>query len=458
MNYRIEHDSMGEIQVPADKYWGAQTQRSLQNFPIGVGTETMPREIIHAFGILKKAAALANHALKPQKMTQEKLDAICAAADEVISGKLQEHFPLVIWQTGSGTQTNMNTNEVIAARGNEIAGKKLLHPNDDINMSQSSNDTFPTAMHIAAVIAVEDRLMPALDQLIATLLRLEDENRDIVKSGRTHLQDATPIRFSQEISGWRSSLEKDRAMLENTLPHLKELALGGTAVGTGLNAPAGFAQLAAEQISALTGKEFVTAPNKFHALTSRDELVFAHGALKALACDLMKMANDVRWLSSGPRCGLGEIFIPENEPGSSIMPGKVNPTQCEQVTMVAVQVMGNDMAVAMAASQGNFQLNVFLPVCISNFLRSATLLADSMAAFNANCAVGIQANREKMHENLHNSLMLVTALNPHIGYENAAKTAKLAYRENISLKEACTRLGFLTEEEFDRVFHPEQMI
>ena len=458
MNYRIEHDSMGEIQVPADKYWGAQTQRSLQNFPIGVGTETMPREIIHAFGILKKAAALANHALKPQKMTQEKLDAICAAADEVISGKLQEHFPLVIWQTGSGTQTNMNTNEVIAARGNEIAGKKLLHPNDDINMSQSSNDTFPTAMHIAAVIAVEDRLMPALDQLIATLLRLEDENRDIVKSGRTHLQDATPIRFSQEISGWRSSLEKDRAMLENTLPHLKELALGGTAVGTGLNAPAGFAQLAAEQISALTGKEFVTAPNKFHALTSRDELVFAHGALKALACDLMKMANDVRWLSSGPRCGLGEIFIPENEPGSSIMPGKVNPTQCEQVTMVAVQVMGNDMAVAMAASQGNFQLNVFLPVCISNFLRSATLLADSMAAFNANCAVGIQANREKMHENLHNSLMLVTALNPHIGYENAAKTAKLAYRENISLKEACTRLGFLTEEEFDRVFHPEEMV
>ena len=449
---------MGEIQVPADKYWGAQTQRSLQNFPIGVGTETMPREIIHAFGILKKAAALANHALKPQKMTQEKLDAICAAADEVISGKLQEHFPLVIWQTGSGTQTNMNTNEVIAARGNEIAGKKLLHPNDDINMSQSSNDTFPTAMHIAAVIAVEDRLMPALDQLIATLLRLEDENRDIVKSGRTHLQDATPIRFSQEISGWRSSLEKDRAMLENTLPHLKELALGGTAVGTGLNAPAGFAQLAAEQISALTGKEFVTAPNKFHALTSRDELVFAHGALKALACDLMKMANDVRWLSSGPRCGLGEIFIPENEPGSSIMPGKVNPTQCEQVTMVAVQVMGNDMAVAMAASQGNFQLNVFLPVCISNFLRSATLLADSMAAFNANCAVGIQANREKMHENLHNSLMLVTALNPHIGYENAAKTAKLAYRENISLKEACTRLGFLTEEEFDRVFHPEEMV
>ena len=458
MNYRIEHDSMGEIRVPADKYWGAQTQRSLQNFPIGAGRETMPREIIHAFGILKKAAALANRELKPEKMTEEKCNAICAAADEVINGTLSEHFPLVIWQTGSGTQTNMNANEVIAARGNEIAGEKLLHPNDDINMSQSSNDTFPTAMHIAAVLAIEDRLFPALDGLIVTLARLEEENQGIVKSGRTHLQDATPIGFSQEISGWRSSLEKDRAMLEAALSHLKELALGGTAVGTGLNAPKGIAERSAQQISRLTGKDFITAPNKFHALTSRDELVFAHGGLKSLAGDMMKIANDIRWLASGPRCGLGEIFIPENEPGSSIMPGKVNPTQCEQVTMVAVQIMGNDVAVGMAASQGNFQLNVFLPVCISNFLRSATLLADSIAAFDRSCVSGIRANREKMQENLHNSLMLVTALNPHIGYENAAKTAKLAYAENISLRESCTRLGFLTEEEFDRVFHPEQMI
>ena len=458
MNYRIEHDSMGEIRVPADKYWGAQTQRSLQNFPIGAGRETMPREIIHAFGILKKAAALANRELKPEKMTEEKCNAICAAADEVINGTLSEHFPLVIWQTGSGTQTNMNANEVIAARGNEIAGGKLLHPNDDINMSQSSNDTFPTAMHIAAVLAIEDRLFPALDGLIATLERLEEENQGIVKSGRTHLQDATPIGFSQEISGWRSSLEKDKAMLEAALPHLKELALGGTAVGTGLNAPKGFAERSAQQISRLTGKDFITAPNKFHALTSRDELVFAHGGLKSLAGDMMKIANDIRWLASGPRCGLGEIFIPENEPGSSIMPGKVNPTQCEQVTMVAVQIMGNDVAVGMAANQGNFQLNVFLPVCISNFLRSATLLADSIAAFDRSCVSGIRANREKMQANLHNSLMLVTALNPHIGYEYAAKTAKLAYAENISLREACTRLGFLTEEEFDRVFHPEEMI
>ena len=458
MNYRIEHDSMGDIRVPADKYWGAQTQRSVENFPIGVGMETMPREIIHAFGILKKAAALANHTLKPEKMTAEKCTVICDTADEIISGALCAHFPLVIWQTGSGTQTNMNVNEVIANRGNSLAGKKLLHPNDDINMSQSSNDTFPTAMHIAATLAIEDRLFPALDQLIETLLRLEKENHGIVKSGRTHLQDATPISFSQEISGWRTSLEKDKALLSSSLPHLKELALGGTAVGTGLNAPKGFAELAAQSISLLTGKDFVTAPNKFHALTSRDELVFAHGGLKALACDMMKIANDIRWLSSGPRCGLGEIFIPENEPGSSIMPGKVNPTQCEQVTMVAVQVMGNDVAVGMAASQGNFQLNVFLPVCISNFLRSATLLADSIAAFDRNCAAGIQANREKMHHNLHNSLMLVTALNPHIGYENAAKTAKLAYMERISLKEACIRLGFLTDAEFDRVFHPEEMV
>ena len=457
MQYRIEHDSMGEVRVPADKYWGAQTERSHENFPIGVGQETMPREITHAFGILKKAAARANHRLRPEKMTAEKLSAIEAACDEILSGALNEHFPLVVWQTGSGTQSNMNANEVIANRGNEIAGKKLLHPNDDINMSQSSNDTFPTAMHIAAVAAIEDRVLPAVDRLTATLLRLERENEDVVKSGRTHLQDATPIKFSQEISGWRSSLEKDRGMLLLSLPGLKELALGGTAVGTGLNAPKGFDTLVAEEISILTGKEFRTAENKFHALTSRDELVFAHGALKALAADLMKIANDVRWLASGPRDGLGEIYIPENEPGSSIMPGKVNPTQCEALTMVAVQVMGNDVAVGLAASQGNFELNVFMPVCIYNFLQSARLLAEAMTSFNDRCAVGIRANREKMRHNLHNSLMLVTALNPYIGYENAAKTAKTAYKENISLKEACVKLGFLTAERFDEVFHPEQM-
>ncbi len=457
MEYRIEHDSMGEVKVPADRYWAAQTERSHENFKIGVGIETMPREITHAFGILKKAAAMANHALKPEKMTDEKLAAITGACDEVISGALNDHFPLVVWQTGSGTQSNMNANEVIANRGNEIAGKKLLHPNDDINMSQSSNDTFPTAMHISAVIAIEDKLFPAIDLLVETFRRLEEEHAGIVKSGRTHLQDATPIQFSQEISGWRSSLEKDRRMLEIALPELKELALGGTAVGTGLNAPKGFDVKVAEAVSELTGKDFVTAPNKFHALTSKDELVFAHGALKALAADLMKIANDVRWLASGPRDGLGEIFIPENEPGSSIMPGKVNPTQCEAVTMVAVQVMGNDVAVGMAASQGNFELNVFMPVCIYNFLQSARLLAEAMVSFNNNCAVGIKANREKMHHNLHNSLMLVTALNPYIGYENAAKTAKKAYKDNISLKEACVELGFLTAEKFDEVFHPEQM-
>ncbi len=458
MEYRIEHDSMGEVKVPADKYWGAQTERSHENFPIGVGIETMPKEIVHAFGILKKAAAQANHELKPEKMTAEKLTVIEQAADEVISGALLEHFPLVVWQTGSGTQSNMNSNEVIANRGNELAGKKLLHPNDDINMSQSSNDTFPTAMHIAAVEAIEGKVLPAIDLLTATFRRLEEENSGVVKSGRTHLQDATPIEFSQEISGWRSSLEKDRRLLEIALPPLKELALGGTAVGTGLNAPKGFDKLVAEKISALTGREFVTAENKFHALTSKDELVFAHGALKALAADMMKIANDVRWLASGPRDGLCEIFIPENEPGSSIMPGKVNPTQCEAVTMVAVQVMGNDVAVGMAASQGNFELNVFMPVCIYNFLQSARLLAESITSFNNNCAVGIRANREKMHHNLHNSLMLVTALNPYIGYENAAKTAKKAYKENISLKEACVQLGFLTAEKFDEVFHPEQMV
>ena len=423
---------------------------------IGVGIETMPREITHAFGILKKAAAIANHALKPEKMTEEKLAAISTACDEVMSGALNGHFPLVVWQTGSGTQSNMNAHEVIANR--EIAGKKLLHPNDDINMSQSSNDTFPTAMHISAVIAIEDKLIPAVDTLIATFKRLEEENEGIVKSGRTHLQDATPIKFSQEISGWGSSLEKDKKMLLIAVEELKELALGGTAVGTGLNAPKGFDVKVAEAVSEITGKHFRTAENKFHALTSKDEIVFAHGALKALAADMMKIANDVRWLASGPRDGLGEIHIPENEPGSSIMPGKVNPTQCEAVTMVAVQVMGNDVAVGMAASQGNFELNVFMPVCAYNFLQSVRLLAESIVSFNKNCAVGITANKEKMHHNLHNSLMLVTALNPYIGYENAAKTAKKAFKENISLKEACVALGFLTAERFDEVFHPEQMV
>ncbi len=458
MEYRIEHDSMGEVKVPADKLWAAQTQRSSQNFPIGVGIEIMPREITHAFGILKKAAAIANAQLKPEKMTEAKLSAITQACDEVIEGKLNDNFPLVVWQTGSGTQSNMNVNEVVANRGNQIAGDKLLHPNDDINMSQSSNDTFPTAMHIAAVFMIEDRLIPAAETLIKTFIRLEEENEGIVKSGRTHLQDATPIKFSQEISGWRSSLERDVEMLRLAVKPLYELALGGTAVGTGLNTPKGFAELVAKTVSDLTGKPFVTAVNKFHALTSKDELVFAHGAIKALACDMMKIANDVRWLASGPRDGLGEIFIPENEPGSSIMPGKVNPTQCEAVTMVAVQVMGNDVAVGMAASQGNFELNVFMPVCIYNFLQSGRLLSEAILSFNNNCAVGITANREKMHHNLHNSLMLVTALNPYIGYENAAKTAKKAYKDNISLKEACVELGFLTAERFDEVFHPEEMV
>ena len=458
MDYRIEHDSMGEVKVPADKYWAAQTQRSHENFEIGVGIETMPREITHAFGILKKAAAIANNRLKSDKMTDEKLNAISKACDEVIDGKLNEHFPLVVWQTGSGTQSNMNANEVIANRGNEIAGKKILHPNDDINMSQSSNDTFPTAMSIAAVLGLEDKVIPAIDILTESFKKLEKENEGIVKSGRTHLQDATPITFSQEISGWRSSLEKDRKLIEIALPELKELALGGTAVGTGLNAPKGFDKEVAKAVSKITGKDFVTAENKFHALTSKDEIVFAHGALKALACDLMKIANDIRWLASGPRLGLGEITIPENEPGSSIMPGKVNPTQCEAVTMVAVQVMGNDAAIGFAASQGNFELNVFMPVTIYNFMQSVRLLNEAMISFNKNCVSGIKANKDKMDSNLHNSLMLVTALNPYIGYENAAKTAKYAYKNNISLKEACTTLGFLSEEKFDEVFHPEQMV
>ena len=391
MSWRIEHDSMGEVRVPAEKYWGAQTQRSHENFPIGVGREPMPEEIVRAFVILKKGAALANRALLPERMTEEKCAVLCRAAQEVADGRLMEHFPLVVWQTGSGTQSNMNANEVIANRANEMAGRRLLHPNDDVNMSQSSNDTYPAALHIAAVLALEERVLPAVCGLIGTLRRLEEENRDAVKIGRTHLQDAVPLSFAQEISGWRASLERDAEMIRLSLPPLCGLALGGTAVGTGLNAPAGFAEKAAQEVAKLTGRPFVSAENKFHALTSKDELVFAHGALKALACDMMKIANDVRFLASGPRCGLGEIRIPENEPGSSIMPGKVNPTQCEQVTMVAVQVMGNDAAVGFAASQGNFELNVFMPVIAYNFLQSARLLAESVASFDVRCAAGITA-------------------------------------------------------------------
>ena len=454
MDYRIEHDSMGEVKVPADKYWGAQTERSFENFKIG--TEKIPSEIIRAFAILKKAAALANFRLN--KLDERRAGLICQVCDEILSGSLDAHFPLAVWQTGSGTQSNMNVNEVIANRGNELAGEKLLHPNDHVNMSQSSNDTFPTAMHIAASMEIEDRLFPALSLLEKTFERLMEENAGIIKTGRTHLQDATPITFSQEISGWKNMLEKAKEMLSLSLPGLHELALGGTAVGTGLNAPKGFDTEVAKAVSELTGREFRTAPNKFHSLTSKDELVFAHGALKGLAADMMKIANDIRWLSSGPRCGLGEIFIPENEPGSSIMPGKVNPTQCESVTMVAVQVISNDVAVGFAASQGNFELNVFMPVCIYNFLQSVRLLSDSLVSFNDHCVSGIRPNREKMEENLRRSLMLVTCLNPYIGYENAAKTAKKAYAENISLKEACVQLGFLTPERFDEVFKPEQMV
>ena len=467
MNYRKEHDSMGDVSVPADRYWGAQTQRSLENFPIG--TEKMPVEIVRAFGLLKKAAALANRELRPAKMTEEKCAAICAACDEVANGQLDAHFPLAVWQTGSGTQSNMNANEVIANRANILAAglssaeqipdvPRLCHPNDDVNMSQSSNDTFPTAMHVAALLGIKRQLIPALDRLISVMVRLEAENTDIIKSGRTHLQDATPIRFSQEISGWRGMLEVARHQITASCEGLSRLALGGTAVGTGINAPAGFDILTAQKLSELTGETFVTNPNKFHALTAKDELVFAHGALKALAANLMKIANDIRWLASGPRCGLGEIQIPENEPGSSIMPGKVNPTQCEAVTMVAVQVMANDVAVGMAASQGNFQLNVFMPVCIQNFLQSVRLLADAMDSFNLRCLSGLTANRDKMAENLHRSLMTVTALNPHIGYENAARVAKLAHSEGITLKEACLRLGYLTEAEFDAAFDFERMV
>lgn len=454
MDYRIEHDTMGEVRVPANRCWGAQTQRSHENFPIG--TEKIPQEIIHAFAVLKKAAALAN--CKLGNLDARRANAIAAACDEILAGKLDDEFPLVVWQTGSGTQSNMNVNEVVAARANALLGEKLVHPNDHVNKSQSSNDTFPTAMHIAALTAAEDHVLPALDGLAATFERLSAEYADVIKVGRTHLQDATPLTLGQEISGWSSSLRRDEHMIRGAMEGVRELALGGTAVGTGLNALPAFGETVAQEISTLTGKHFVTAPNKFHALTSKDELVYLHGAFKALAADLMKIANDVRLLASGPRCGIGELLIPENEPGSSIMPGKVNPTQCEAMTMVAVQVMANDVAVGMAASQGNFELNVFMPVCIYNFLQSARLLGDVMRSFELRCARGIKPNREKIRAYLDESLMLVTALNPHIGYENAAKVAKTAFAEGITLREAAVRFGFLTAEAFDRIVRPEKMV
>ncbi len=454
MEKRVEHDSMGEVLVPVDAYWGAQTQRSFENFQIS--TEKIPMEIIRAFAILKSAAAITNNRLG--KLDDERCRLITTVCEEILDGKLNDHFPLSVWQTGSGTQSNMNVNEVIANRGNEIAGIKLLHPNDHVNMSQSSNDTFPTAMHIAAAMEIEDKLLPNLNAFIETLQQLEKENEGIINSGRTHLQDATPIKFSQEISGWRGMAENSRKQIIASLDGLHHLALGGTAVGTGLNTPKGFDVEVAKAVSELSGRKFETNPNKFHALTSKDDLVFAHGALKGLAANMMKIANDVRWLSSGPRCGLGEIKIPENEPGSSIMPGKVNPTQCESMTMVAVQVMANDTAVGIAASQGNFELNVFMPVCIHNFLQSVRLLSDGIHSFIIHCVSGISANKEKMQYYVEHSLMLVTSLNPYIGYENAAKCAKTAFKENISLKEAAVKLNLLTAEKFDEIVKPEKMV
>lgn len=454
MEYRKEHDSLGEMLVPADRMWGAQTQRSKENFPIG--NDRMPLEITRAFAILKKAAAITNNSLG--KLDDVRCKVIGVVCDAVLEGKLDNEFPLSVWQTGSGTQSNMNMNEVVARVGNITIGKDLLHPNDHVNMSQSSNDTFPTAMHIAAVTAVTDKLIPAVEEMIETLKKLEAENEDIIKIGRTHLQDATPVRFSQEISGWRSGLEHSLGYIKQSLEGLYELALGGTAVGTGLNAPEGYGEKVAAVIADLTGKPFVTAPNKFHSLSYKDALVFSHGAIKALAADYMKMANDIRWLASGPRCGIGEIFIPENEPGSSIMPGKVNPTQCESATMVAVQVMGNDATIGIASSQGNFELNVFMPVMIMNYLHSVTILADSLRSFNLRCVSGIRANRERMEGLLNESLMLVTCLSPAIGYENAARAARLAHEEGILLKEAVLKLGLLTAEEFDKYVDPSKMV
>ena len=454
MGYRIEHDTLGEIRVPEEKYWGAQTQRSYENFKIG--KEKMPLEVIKAFAIIKKAASIAN--AKLGVLDKKKAELISQVCDEMLNDKLNDHFPLVVFQTGSGTQSNMNVNEVIANRGNEIAGEKVLHPNDDVNKSQSSNDTFPTAISISSVMLIYNKLFPAMDRLIDTLKRLEEENKNVIKTGRTHLQDAVPITLAQELSGYRSMIEHGKDMLKSVIPQLSELALGGTAVGTGLNAHKDFAVSVAKEISKLTGKEFVTAPNKFHSLTSKDAICFAHGAIKAIAADMMKIANDIRWLSSGPRTGIGELIIPENEPGSSIMPGKVNPTQCEAVTMVAVEIMGNDAAIGFAASQGNFELNVFMPVIIYNYIESVNILSDAMDSFNTNCLKGLKANKEKIDENLRKSLMLVTALNPHIGYENAAKIAKTAFKDNLTLKEAASKLGLVSEEDFDKYVDPEKMI
>ncbi|MGN0673042.1 MAG: class II fumarate hydratase [Anaerovoracaceae bacterium] len=446
MEYRKEHDSLGEMLVPKDRMWGAQTQRSLENFPIG--SDKMPKEIIRAFAVLKKAAAITNNRFG--KLDDRRCMLIGRVCDVILAGRLDREFPLSVWQTGSGTQSNMNMNEVVARVGNLAAGEELLHPNDHVNMSQSSNDTFPTAMHIAAVTAVTDNLLPAVRDMIDTLKVLEKENEDIIKIGRTHLQDATPVRFSQEISGWRSSLEHSLEYIEKSLDGLYELALGGTAVGTGLNAPCGFDEEVASVIAELTGKPFVTDPNKFHSLTSKDALVFSHGAFKALAADYMKMANDIRWLASGPRCGIGEITIPENEPGSSIMPGKVNPTQCESATMVAVQVMGNDATIGIAASQGNFELNVFMPVMIMNYLHSVRILSDSLKSFNKRCVRGIKADKGRMDDLLRESLMLVTCLSPVIGYENAARAARLAHEKGMLLKDSVLELGLMTGEEYDK--------
>jgi fumarate hydratase class II len=458
VNYRIEKDTMGEIQVPADKYWGAQTQRSKQNFKIG--GEKMPNEVIIGFAILKRSAAKVNDSLG--KLHNEKAKAIVKACDEIIEGKLNDHFPLVVWQTGSGTQSNMNVNEVIARRGNEFLKEKgmdvTIHPNDDVNMSQSSNDTFPTAMHIAGVLAVTNKLLPAIDTLSSTLEEKVKRFEGVVKIGRTHLQDATPLTLGQEISGWSHMLHQTKEMIQQSVEYMKNLAIGGTAVGTGINAHPEFGRRVAEEISSYTEEKFTSSINKFHALTSHDETVFVHGALKALAANLMKIANDVRWLASGPRCGIGEITIPENEPGSSIMPGKVNPTQSEALTMVAAQVMGNDATIGFAASQGNFELNVFKPVIIYNFLQSVQLLSDAIISFNDNCAIGIEANLPVINRYVNDSLMLVTALNPHIGYENAAKIAKLAHREGLTLKEAAVRLELLTEEQFEQFVKPEEMV
>lgn len=458
MEYRIEHDSMGEMKVPADRLWGAQTQRSHENFEIGMGIETMPAEIIHAFGVLKKAAALANHELRPEKMTDEKTAAIIAACDEVISGKLNGHFPLVVWQTGSGTQSNMNANEVVANRANQLAGKKLAHPNDDVNMSQSSNDTFPTAMHISAVLAIEDKLLPAVEGLIETFKRLEAENEGIVKSGRTHLQDATPIKFSQEISGWRSSLERDAELLRMAVGPLYGLALGGTAVGTGLNAPKMFGEVVARKVAELTGKPFVTAENKFHALTSKDEFIFAHGAIKAAACDMMKIANDVRWLASGPRDGLGEIHIPENEPGSSIMPGKVNPVIPEVVNQVAFRVIGNDLTVTIASEAGQLELNVMEPIIVHCLFESIEMLINAMNTLREKCIAGITANEEVCRRMVFNSIGLVTALNPYLGYETSSMLAKEALKTGKGIYDLVLEHRLMSEEELHKVLQPENMV